>query len=240
MSNAQYFLSPTVHWCIVEHQCIILDVENDRYLQAPASAFISLLSYISHAPSSADARSPQCIPTDLTEIAEDLLAVGVLSRTPSNAPRLESAQLPRAARLISHAIAPRAPAAALRSLPRFLIACAMADSLLRSSSFGEILSRIHARKSFDTCHKPIEVPQTTIELAQIFHQLRPFYPRDYLCLFDSLALLEFLDHWNIHPDLVFGVMADPFLAHCWIQLDDTVLVDSITFGSRWFTPILVL
>ena len=39
--------------------------------------------------------------------------------------------------------------------------------------------------------------------------------------------------------LVFAVMTRPFAAHCWVQLDETVLNDRLDH-VRKFTPILVV
>jgi hypothetical protein len=75
------------------------------------------------------------------------------------------------------------------------------------------------------------------ECAQIFKTLRPWYPRDFLCLFDSLALLEFLAAEEIFADWVFGVRAEPFEAHCWVQREQVALNDSIERVST-FVPIM--
>jgi hypothetical protein len=59
-------------------------------------------------------------------------------------------------------------------------------------------------------------------------------------MFDSLALVEFLAQWHIFPDWVFGVRVDPFEAHCWVQAVEVVLSDTLSFASRWYSPIMVL
>jgi len=64
-------------------------------------------------------------------------------------------------------------------------------------------------------------------LVRVFARLRWYYPRPYLCLFDSLALLHFLARFDLFPDWVFGVSADPFEAHCSVQLGDVVLNDTV-------------
>jgi hypothetical protein len=63
--------------------------------------------------------------------------------------------------------------------------------------------------------------------------------RKHVCLYDSLALVEFLAHYRLFPQWVFGVMAEPFAAHCWVQQDDRVLNDSVDY-VRGFTPIMVV
>ena len=61
--------------------------------------------------------------------------------------------------------------------------------------------------------------------------------RSYLCLFDSLALIHFLARFRVFPDWVFGVTADPFEAHCWVQTGGVVLNDTVERVSA-FTPIM--
>lgn len=75
------------------------------------------------------------------------------------------------------------------------------------------------------------------ELKAVFQQLRPFYPRAYLCLFDSLSLLLFLATFDIFPRWVFGVRLKPFCAHCWLQLGDWVVDDRLD-NVRPYSPIM--
>ncbi len=77
------------------------------------------------------------------------------------------------------------------------------------------------------------------ELVAIFHHLRPFYVRKYLCLYDSLALVEFLAHYRLFPQWIFGVKTGPFNAHCWVQENDCVLNDAVEY-VRGFTPIMAV
>ena len=74
-------------------------------------------------------------------------------------------------------------------------------------------------------------------LVQRFVRLRPMYPRAYLCLFDSLALLRFLASHHVFPDLIFGVIAEPFEAHCWLQNGSVIVNDDLERIAH-YTPIL--
>ncbi len=74
-------------------------------------------------------------------------------------------------------------------------------------------------------------------LVTIFHHLRPYYAREYLCRFDSLALVEFLAHYHQSPRWIFGVKGEPFSAHCWVQDEECLLNDSLDY-IRQFTPIM--
>jgi hypothetical protein len=59
------------------------------------------------------------------------------------------------------------------------------------------------------------------------------------CLFDSLALLEYLARHGIYADWVFGVQTRPFAAHCWVQHGDIVFNDTVEHVSG-YTPIMVV
>src|SRR5690606_36310234 len=56
-----------------------------------------------------------------------------------------------------------------------------------------------------------------------FARLRPWIPAPYVCLFDSLCLMRFLLHRGLAADLVFGVRARPFAAHCWVEAEGVIL-----------------
>ena len=40
----------------------------------------------------------------------------------------------------------------------------------------------------------------------------------------------------MHANLVFGVTGDPFSAHCWVQVDELVLNDTLG-NANAYTPI---
>lgn len=240
MATDRYFLSPSVHWCATGGHCIILDIATDQYLQVPAGDFNSLLPFVGF-DSSTDPRLTDAeIPAELTGFARGLLAARVLSRTPSQIGWRPPPTLPRPTELVSTATHHMPVMKIARMLPRFLMACAAADYHLRHTSLSRICARVSARKRQCTPGTYGDSRERAIQLTHGFNTLRPFYPRHYLCLFDSLALIEFLAHWHILPNWVFGVSVDPFEAHCWLQDGEVVLSDTVTFSSRWYTTIMVI
>jgi hypothetical protein len=64
-----------------------------------------------------------------------------------------------------------------------------------------------------------------VPLLATFNRWRPWFPRRRLCLFESLALMRFLLGAGCSADLVFGVRAMPFAAHCWVEREGGVLED---------------
>jgi hypothetical protein len=59
------------------------------------------------------------------------------------------------------------------------------------------------------------------------------------CLRTSLELTDYLSRRGFFPRIVFGVKADPFHAHCWVDLSGTLLNDEIDIIGR-FKPILIV
>jgi hypothetical protein len=52
-----------------------------------------------------------------------------------------------------------------------------------------------------------------------------------------LALIEFLARRRLYPLWVFGVQAQPFGAHCWVQSNGHLLNEGMEY-ARQFTPIM--
>lgn len=76
------------------------------------------------------------------------------------------------------------------------------------------------------------------ELARAYRRYRGWLPAKPVCLPDSLALRRILARRGHRPDLIFGVSAYPFAAHCWLQSDDLVL-DDVLDHVHLFTAIHV-
>lgn len=227
MQSVRYFLKPHVFLAPAERYVVILDVRRDRYLCVLRSQFDSLVPWLSGWPgdnsSGACSSAPPAGP--VAAIAAAFIAQDILTRdtvdskpvAPLSSPTPKARALPR-----------RRPSfpSILQKTASFLRACHRADVMLGNSPFERVVDAVRKRSrasSGDT-----EIPaERLLRLVAIFEALRPIYPRPHLCTFDSLALLEFLARHGIHPRWVFGVCADPFHAHCWVQLGETVLNDRI-------------
>jgi hypothetical protein len=76
-------------------------------------------------------------------------------------------------------------------------------------------------------------------LASAFRATQNLRPKAAHCLTSSLAFLKVGFSRNLNAQLVFGVQAAPFLAHCWVESEGVILNDELEFVSC-FTPILVI
>jgi hypothetical protein len=80
----------------------------------------------------------------------------------------------------------------------------------------------------------------TLELVRIYRALRPFlYTAKDRCLFDSIALIEFLANFGVFPDWVIAVRTRPFAAHSWVVYGDLILNELLEKAEEFY-PILVV
>lgn len=78
-----------------------------------------------------------------------------------------------------------------------------------------------------------------IDATHDYTAARRFVPVKPSCLLDTLALRTFLARRRLTASIVFGVSPDPFAAHAWLQSDDLVLNETVSY-ARMHTPILVV
>lgn len=228
-----------MHWCFVREFCVILDVAHNRYISVPAYIMEQLIPYIRKSETDFLAH-PTVIPPEALALSEELIAARLLTTAYYPSVTTPHSKLPRPGRLLSQFPSGNMRRERLFLGPSFLRACIFSDYLLRQVSLSRIVERVASRRDRLT-HMPAELTDEKItHLASVFVALRPYYPRRYWCMFDSLALLEFLSQWSIVPRWVFGVSTDPFSAHCWVQERDLVLCDTRDFSSASFSPIMTI
>ncbi|MBB3344601.1 lasso peptide biosynthesis B2 protein [Luteimonas sp. RC10] len=78
-----------------------------------------------------------------------------------------------------------------------------------------------------------------IKATAAFLAARPYAPIETRCLVDSIALIRFLARRRLPADLVFAVTGTPFSAHCWVQVGDLVLNETLG-NTQAHTPIRVV
>jgi hypothetical protein len=126
------------------------------------------------------------------------------------------------------------------SFSRFVVAAIRARLLLRYRTFESVIARVSSRIQRSARDNEKHDEARVHELIAIFAALSPvFFAAKDACLFDALALSEFLSAYDIYPHWVFGVQGRPFAAHCWLELDGLVLNDTVDHVKR-YTPIMVV
>lgn len=71
-----------------------------------------------------------------------------------------------------------------------------------------------------------------------FRGALPWVPFEGECLQRAFQLRRVLAGKGIHTDWIFGVRTWPFAAHCWLQIGDLVIADTLERVDR-YTPIMV-
>ena len=126
----------------------------------------------------------------------------------------------------------------IRDAARFFAACLVATWRLRHTRVEEIVGAVERRKLLRALSHPVELSQAR-RLVRTFSRLRPLFPRNFLCLFDSLALLEFLARYDCYPTWVFAVKFDPWAAHCWVQ-EGPITFDEDAAEARNYCPVMTI
>jgi hypothetical protein len=120
----------------------------------------------------------------------------------------------------------------------FFSACAAAKMSLRWRKIETTVMSVARRRERHAGEQPFDLVRAQ-DLTAVFHKLRGFFPANYLCLFDSLALLEFLARYRIFPSWVFGVRLEPWAAHCWVQHQHWLLNEEVEAAAN-YTPIMAI
>jgi Transglutaminase-like superfamily len=232
------FLQPHVFLSRGKRHWVIMDVSRDKYLCIDREQFEALGPWLhgweeTRTPPDRSAAAP-C--DAAIALSEKLLSLEILSE---RADEVKSAQ-PIAYPSPTEAMDPDDVAARSRLFryayaPDFFWSSARASRQLRNHPFRSVVTVVGGRKRAKR-NGPLDIERAR-SLVAVFDSLRLFYPRSYQCLFDSLALIHFLARFALYPDWVFGVTAEPFEAHCWVQSGNVVLNDTVERVSA-FTPIM--
>jgi hypothetical protein len=127
-----------------------------------------------------------------------------------------------------------------RDMVRFSIACSRAALALRVLRLDRVVDVLRRRKQRALARGEVSSLAHDRQCLNAFNRLRPFaFTADLSCLYDSLALLEFLALQGSYPDWVIGVHTSPFAAHSWLQAHGFLFNGPIDHVAR-YTPILVV
>jgi hypothetical protein len=107
--------------------------------------------------------------------------------------------------------------------------------LLRSKPLSRIVEGIGGSWR-EGCRRPPGADRHLARIGASFAASSLLLPVADRCLVRALAMLALCVRRDIHPQLVFGVRANPFRAHCWLQLEGDVLIGDYE-QVRLFTQI---
>lgn len=238
MNSTTFFLSTHCFVCRAQGYWIILDMMQDKYL-CVAHDDLTSIGELLHGWRERRLGVEPCGQSDgnAAALIETLTSSGIITSSPEHGKPFAESNFPPARHSIDSSHFDASAKVSPRCAARFFLACGRIDWCLRRMAFFCVLAGI-ARRRGASC-ATIYDAGCLLRLMAAFKALRPLYPRRYLCLFDSLALFEFLASYRVYPHVVFGVIADPFEAHCWLQVGSTILNDDLERVGK-FRPILCL
>jgi len=176
------------------------------------------------------------MPPQTIELADALLARGILTERADTGKPVAPIELPVPKLTIESCTLNSSPGSRLVFAPAFIWAATRADFRLRRLTLQTLVTTVKRRRNRARAETAFDWNLAT-RLTETFHSLRLVYPRPYLCMYDSLALLEFFALHSLFPTWVFGVSVDPFRAHCWVQQGDVVIGDTLE-RVRSYCPIM--
>jgi hypothetical protein len=238
-----YALASHVFVCLQDEHVVFLDVRKDRYFALEAAKTRGLEMLVDGWPVRRTDGSAEGQNLHDSGVVQILTERGLLTRwaragkdaTPVNCEPPVDEMHPDAMT--------ESPAIGSIALLRFVRAALGASLSLNVFSFERVIQSAHRRRrraqNGVTASAPFD-PRRTQRLIGIFTWLRPyFFSAKDACLFEALALGNFLASYGIHPRWVFGVQARPFSAHCWLQHESIVLNDTVEHVAQ-YTPIMII
>ncbi|MDP9013239.1 MAG: lasso peptide biosynthesis B2 protein [Pseudomonadota bacterium] len=236
MNSIIYLLSKYCFVCRAQGYWIILSTKLDKYLCVPHDD-LSAIGNRLHGWQTEDIGAPRSVHADGDALIASLITNGIITDNPKKGKPFSEPDYALHLGSVETAQQVAPTSVSLLCTMRFFLACARVDWRLRMTPFFWTLARIERRRTTART-RTVSLDQAhALTSIAVFRRLRPLYPRPYLCLFESLALLEFLAAYHFFPNLVFGVIGDPFQAHCWLQYRSVVLNDDAEVVSR-YKPIL--
>ncbi|MGE0662501.1 MAG: lasso peptide biosynthesis B2 protein [Hyphomonadaceae bacterium] len=200
-----YHFAPDVHACRSSDLIVFLDVGQDRYFAAPGDA----------CELDAPRRMLRACNEEGLRWGAKLLAQGLVRETAA------------AVEVMPH----RSPLKTvwLPKTPAYIAALLWAGAALdRRRGLGRAIEELSKRRA-DT---PVDSLRARSEAA-LFASWRPLWPRAFVCLHDTLALTWFLSARRASCEIVFGVQARPFAAHCWAEAGGEVLNDDAEYCAAF-------
>lgn len=217
-------LRDNLHWCNCEGRAVFLDTRADRYFCLPQAANGAFLRLAALSMQSGD-----------VERLHVLVERGMLIDAGPHACITSPALIePPTHDFLEEPIQRAAFLSILRAFASELrAACA-----LRTKPFHQVIEAVRAGRpgakkiqgNSDRSIQEIVSAATAVSFITRSHDR---------CLVRALAVHSACRGNGSKPKLVFGVIAHPFTAHCWVQLGSAVLVGSYE-QARLYTPILVL
>jgi hypothetical protein len=224
----EYLLPPCVHCCRLGDAFVFLDLKQDDYTLIPGEGAAALAMLASE-------------PTLLNEAhahsLQKLVTAGLLTTRANDGRRFTATSTSFATESLLDGESLDESSVSPAHVWNFIAACITAAIRLKSRSIESTVTRV-ARRKARHARTDLDMERAR-QLSAVFRKLRALFPANYLCLFDSLALIEFLARYDLFPTWVFGVRLAPWAAHCWVQHGDVAFNEDIEQAAH-YTQIMAI
>jgi hypothetical protein len=237
-----YALARHAHACKCGNDVVILDLRADQYLSFSVSELAELpfsIHGLTVGNPAAISRNHSSLSLEKTLFQRGLLAPqsDVDARSRPNLIEAVSAELPQSSSLDEFPVRARFSSNS-EHFWAFMTAWRLSVSRVKRLPIQVIVEQIAREHTASTVAVPIDAEALGTLLA-FFNGYRVLtYTSAKRCLFDTYVLIQFLRHFKVRARWVFGVQTSPFAAHCWAQLNRTVLNDRMLRVAA-YTPIMV-
>jgi hypothetical protein len=237
--SISYFLSADSYICLDRRYCIFLDARSDKYMVTSRQTIDCLAPWLHGWRTEFSSVAENTIPPHLETIAEDFVREGIFTKLSHLGKPLLSQDIERPTQNMRTALnSPRLWSALVLGYASIRSSLWASERLSRHSLLSTIRAVRERRAACSRSPHDVDVLRTS-SLVEVFKRWHILFSRPHACLYDSLSLLHFLSAFNIFPSLVFGVIPDPFQAHCWLQCNTMVINDSVSHVSN-YTPIMLV
>jgi hypothetical protein len=224
----EFFLPAHVHCCRRGDAFVFLDLRQDDYTLVAGEAAEALR----------ELTSGNALDAKQAESLRELVQGGLLTTDVRSGRTITATRGDIALQCLLDADSAPQDAVTSAHVYNFVVACTTAAIRVRWFHIENTVSAVSRRKALRGPRQQLDLDRAR-HLAGVFQRLRRLFPANYLCLFDSLALLEFLARYNIYPTWVFAVRLEPWAAHCWVQYREFTFNEGVEEASR-YTPIMVI
>jgi hypothetical protein len=229
-----------VYLCEIDNGAVVLDVNRGKYFAIESKFVPELLLRLGSDFSPTDTHpTADMMPGEISAFIKELICHGVLTQSAESG---HSHSSPTVSVENSLYWADRQPGLSLK--PGLISSCVVSIGLTRLaltySRLKWMIRKLRARKNalVQTAGAPNDA--RVRELVSAFIRIRPWlYTARNNCLLDSLAMVHFLLKCGVPATLAFGVNTNPFRAHAWVQIGNSVLNDTAE-TVLLYTPIFLL
>jgi len=230
------FLSSHCYACTCEGYLVFLDARNGFYSCLPPSQATSVINAFRHQEQNPKSEISTTILHDAS--IQELLKSNILTTLHTNGKNLFFEYFEKPVNEIVGTGHFESPTITINSFIRFLWSLTLGFLIWKCLPFRAIhWLRRHQYENNPDITNDISPDRLSV-LVDIFFYLAPFFytTKDH-CFLTSAAMTIFLRSHNIRASWIFGVTMEPFIAHCWTQVGNTVVADNL-FRVWRFTPIM--